>query len=900
MEFKAFLGFEASAGSGKTFNLVVRYLSLLFLGVKPEKILALTFTNKAATEMRERIIATVHELQSRKELEVIAATLGCTKAQLLAQQHTVIASLLSSDLKIMTIDKFFALVLRKFSLYEGIQPNFAITAQARDIEIIKQMLSRTEVAGAQSSLIHLGLLTQKRLVDLFGLLEALYLKQKEFAHLRFQKENVALFENIVLQKAQAMAHTVLSHPKASLAAQNGMTFSTIEALLLKSWIGRDTLNYRTFSSCYTPALDIALHEFYEALKAYYHAKDSTFFAALFELLALYTKSRMHVAKNSSELSFDDVTVLLYRLLKEKTIYGDFLYFRLDAKIDHLLLDEFQDTSVVQFDILAPLIGEYAAGMGTSDFKSFFYVGDVKQSIYRFRGGNKALFNAVAEAYDVDIQKLNVNFRSQETIVTFVNETFKPTIKDYFDQEASKPGGYVQVLSHEEPLQQVAKTVQTLLEEGILGHEIAVLTWQNKDGLLVAEMLKSLHIEVVTETSAKLIHHPLVEGLIALLKYYYFQEKIYFENFKALTHATTLAPIALDIKYLSLQALLHEILERYEIFNGDANIIRFIELVSHYQDVDALVFEIDRASESLAQLDHIGVRVLTVHKSKGLEFGHVIVMDRLGQKNSDKEAIMYHYEGVHLKNIFLRQKNRELFDVAYRQAKEHNASMRKEDELNAMYVAFTRAQEGLYVITKPKNSIFEPLNLSVHMQGKRTPTPAKRAHKPPLEHFEYMPVILGKQEVASSHEHSSMNDYAAIEYGLALHYGLEMLESFSLSSLESAITAVKNRFTLEAGLYATIETRIHKLLEDEAFLALIQGHVSKEQPLAIEGRLFYIDALVETNEEYVIIDYKSSQEGQEHHYAQVRHYQKGVKAITQKKVRGIIAYVLQEGVTLVEV
>lgn len=90
MMFKHKLAYEASAGSGKTFNLVVRYLSLLFMGAKPSKVLTLTFTNKAASEMQERIVETLKELEHRDELAVISEVTGINKESLLAAKPLIL------------------------------------------------------------------------------------------------------------------------------------------------------------------------------------------------------------------------------------------------------------------------------------------------------------------------------------------------------------------------------------------------------------------------------------------------------------------------------------------------------------------------------------------------------------------------------------------------------------------------------------------------------------------------------------------------------------------------------------------------------------------------------------------------------------------------------------------
>ena len=294
MAFIPFLGFEASAGSGKTFNLVVRYLSLLFMGIEPEKILALTFTNKAASEMSERIVATLIDLENRGELAAIAQTLECDPEELVEVKEVILQRLLSSELKIMTIDKFFAQVLRKFSLYEGLQPTFGIKDSAKDVEVIKQMLSRTEVASEQKRLIQLSLMTQKRLSDLFELLEILYVKRKEFPKMHFKPNAYMALENKALQKAKELQEMVLGSDLASATAKSGMSFETMEDLVQKSWIGRETLEYSTFKKCFVPEMDSVLHELYDLLRAYYKAKEEQFFYDLFSLLELYSQSPVYL------------------------------------------------------------------------------------------------------------------------------------------------------------------------------------------------------------------------------------------------------------------------------------------------------------------------------------------------------------------------------------------------------------------------------------------------------------------------------------------------------------------------------------------------------------------------------------------------------------------------------
>ena len=166
------------------------------------------------------------------------------------------------------------------------------------------------------------------------------------------------------------------------------------------------------------------------------------------------------------LSFDDLTYFTYRLLHE-SMSREFLYFKIDSKFKHILLDEFQDTSTLQFLLLQPLIDEIFSGHGQSEFKSFFYVGDTKQSLYRFRGGVEELFDKVAETYGVDILPMDTNYRSAKNVVEQVNRWFEPTMKGYVAQK-SRQGtceGYVEVIESEELIDEAVVQAKRLLALG---------------------------------------------------------------------------------------------------------------------------------------------------------------------------------------------------------------------------------------------------------------------------------------------------------------------------------------------------------------------------------------------------------------------------------------------------
>jgi len=300
--------------------------------------------------------------------------------------------------------------------------------------------------------------------------------------MEFKKQDYLQFESEALLCMSELKKIVTSCKSASTTVIKAVEAKNFEELCSKAWIERDSLNYSTFSKYFTPVMDDLLCKIQDAIKNQNRAKEQNFFFALKELVDIYAKSKKALYMDDSELSFNDVTYLVYEILRVLDD-SEFLYFRLDSQIEHMLLDEFQDTSILQYEILRPLINEITSGNGIFDNGSFFFVGDVKQSIYRFRGGVSALFDTVREENSTHVEKLLTNYRSQKEVVEFVNGVFEQKIKNYTHQlsRAEANGGYVEVMQNDEPLQEVVTQVQRFLELGADINEIAVLCATNGDG-----------------------------------------------------------------------------------------------------------------------------------------------------------------------------------------------------------------------------------------------------------------------------------------------------------------------------------------------------------------------------------------------------------------------------------
>ncbi|MDH4944394.1 RecB-like helicase [Sulfurimonas sp. C5] len=897
------LAYEASAGSGKTFMLVVRYLSLLFQGADPSKILALTFTNKAAAEMSERIVETLEELESRGELCEIVKVTGFSQEQLLAQRDQILKEFLNANTKIMTIDSFFTKVLRKFSLYTSLMPDFTTASSQHELKLLSRFLSEVSVANKRNTLIELSLESKKRVTDIFSLLNQFYEKKEELANFSYKRLYEKSYEARALEALENIKKIVASCKGASATLQKAVNLDSFEELLNTTWVYKDTLDYWVFKKCFTPDMDYNLTIIQECVQEYFAQKEQNFFYALNELVAIYKKSKKALYVDDSELSFSDVTLLVYEIL-HRLDDSEFLYFRIDATIEHMLLDEFQDTSIIQYEILKPLINEITSGNGVAENGSFFFVGDVKQSIYRFRGGVSALFGEVAKQNNTQIEKLRVNYRSQKEVVEFVNNTFINKIKNYTPQLVREDvtGGYVSITTDDEVLEATLTQVQELLEKGADVDEIAILCATNGDGEEIKNLLTEKKIDVVTETTTKLINQRAVKAVLEYLKYLYFQEEIYKHNFFALLGREVEVIERVDFSRVKLVDVVKSAIDKYKLFEDDFHLMRFITALQNYQDIEALLFEYERLEISAAASDISGVRVLTIHKSKGLEYEHVIVMDRLKKAPAPRDSIIYKYEGIELQSIYLRIKNRDLLDPEYAEALAKEKTLIEEDSLNGLYVAFTRARENLFIIKKTKDSLFDLLELSDGSFGTLKLAPKEQKAPVVYEKMNYRDFYYGTQVEILAYEEEKEEDLASINFGLATHYTLEMLEEFTTESLPSALSMTENKFgfALEEHEFAEIEKRVKQLLENNQFAELVHGECYKEKGLKYKNNLRYIDLLVKKEDKWMIIDYKTGEHFHKEYIKQVKSYIKAVEEITNQEVEGYLCYLLSDDVKIVKV
>ena len=906
MDFKPFLAYSASAGSGKTFALSVRYIALLFMGEAPSSILAATFTNKAAAEMRQRVVDSLRNLDDEDNAaftDAICVETGMSRANLLSKQPEVLGRFLASTSYIVTLDSFFSSILRSASLELGLEPDF-VTKEQGDEALEKHFLEEIQAEGLLSSLVKLAMdIEDKRFGKIFDLMQNFYkvdplLPDQEELTLSISEEE----EKIEVLRLK-MIKALMDAGAADRAIKQFDTKSVKELFGKKLFEKESLVEHSWFKKVANDEIEGLYVFLKQELSLWAKAKELIVLHNLFKIYDYYRNANIANAKTSGVLSFDDLTYFVYRLLHE-SISKEFLYFKIDSKFKHILLDEFQDTSTLQFLLLKPLIDEIFAGHGQSEFKSFFYVGDTKQSLYRFRGGVEELFDKVAENYDVKIEQMDTNYRSSKNVVEQVNRWFEPVMDGYVPQKNKKDAseGYVKVMESEAPIEDAVTQAKDLLDRGVNVNDIAFLVSTNKDGQSLHEACEHEGIDTLLKTSSSLNNMPKIAALAAMVSYLFYGNKI---DAQPLLLNVGLSLNDIDSTwfsaFMSPLQVIDRLVREFGYFDNDLNILKLLEFASGFSNIPTFLEEFETSSISVASNSMHGAQIMTIHGSKGLEFEYVILLDKLTRPNSDKSALVYHYnDNLTIDKILYRTKGRENFDEDYAQIMEERKASVLKDRKNVLYVALTRAVEGLIVVKKPKDSIFDEIGMGVMNLGSLSVQHSALSVEKEREQTSFVIISnYGTQEVKKEKDEEE-KDHEAILFGTALHYALEMLSSFNEESLIAAMNALQNRYGQVLTHIQTdeIRDRILRLITDNGFQTLLEGAtLSKEQSLSFNGELKQIDLLLEYEDSYMVIDYKSSKKFNINHQNQVIFYKKAIENITSKPTSGAIVYLLVEEISI---
>jgi len=871
---KRLLSLSASAGSGKTFNLAARYLSLLFKGAKPNDILAVTFTNKSANEMKERVIKYLRNFENEETIrKIVSENTGIDERILIDMNKKILKNFLINDIYISTIDAFINKILRKFSFYSNIQSDFEIGKEDKEV-VLKEFLNDLSDKEFED-LVTFSKREKKMHSSMEEVFKLLYEKDKEVPKLTLKK--FPLDKDKALKSFYRLQEFILDS-KASNSAKKAVNIE-FDDIPSTTWFAKNSLNeYSYFRKVYEEWFDDILFELKEYFKIEFLNREADFLDRLFRLYNKYKSRKFYYKKENNLLDFKDIEILVYELLREDKFVNDikeFIYFRLDSKIEHILIDEFQDTSITQWQIFEPLVDEIASGMGVEPFKSFFYVGDTKQSIYRFRGGQKRLFDYVYNYYKqfgMTKQELDTNYRSKENIVEFVNDTFKLEPR----QKSNTKGGFVEVIESDEILNDLKASLSFLFDNGVNDENISILVWKNDDIIKVADFIKeTFNKESFTSTRAKVINQSFAQAVINLMKYSYDKRnKLNKLNFLSLTNKKW-SEEDIVVPIMKPSKMIKFIIDKFELI--DESTLRLLEYSFKYKTLIDFVYEIDNFDEELPQKELKGIQILTVHKSKGLEFENVIVLDVLGQNKNSHNELLFDYDGVELKDIKKYFKGREIVDSEYKNVLEKEQLLEYEDSKNAEYVAFTRPKNSLFVIKKSKSSKFVT-NLTPQIIGEFE-NDIEKDNSKKIEKFNLTLKNYGKQDYKKIEEKEyKPNDFEAIYFGLATHYAFECENIDALINKYGEFCDVNSAFEM----FQNGRKNLSKMIENKK--------VYKEYPFIFNDKEGIIDLLVEDNEEVIIIDYKTHKPDDERGYIkQIQRYKTAMENLKNKPSKGYIFY-----------
>ncbi len=790
----------ASAGSGKTYALTNRYVRLLALGAKPERIAALTFTRKAAGEFFDEILkklagaAADEAVAKRLAAEIAVPALRAADFLRLLRGMTEAMH----RLNLGTLDSFFARVVRAFPLELGLAGDFEVlqehAARLERRRVLRRMFAHTNGGTARQDFIEAFKRAtfgteEKRLgarLDAFldehaevylaapdaaawGRAERIWPAGSEWLAAADAKKRTAAAA--VLQAALPWAtfsdaqrarweDFFAALPDWAPGAPLPKPMAYVVGNAFKAWPGLAEITVERKKVPLAPDAGRALRALVSGIVGAELARRLETTQGMFAVLRGYEQVYDGAVRRAGRLTFADVQ----RLLRPDTPDGTwlltrdaaaearlFIDWRLDAQIDHWLLDEFQDTSYGQWSVLRNLIDE--AVQDPTEARSLFYVGDVKQAIYAWREGDSRLFREIFDQYNAEApgtireERLDRSWRSGPAVIAMVNrvmgdgealarlfpaEAVARWTREWRDHESAQPrlGGYAALRTAEDEAGRFAETLKIIQETQALGRglSVAVLVQKNSTAAELADYLRregglpavaesDLHVGTDNPLACALLAlfraaaHPGDKAAWAHVKMTPLQAvlaaeqcgerdtlalrllgEIHAEGFERTVEAWVrkLEPaLAADDAFSRERG--RQLAEAARLFDetGSRDVAEFVQFVERHTVRDA-----DTAAV---------VRVMTVHKAKGLGFDLVVLPDLEGTRLAARRRGLAVQRAADRTVEWVFDLPPETFYAQDEVLAAHVAAAEADacyEELAVLYVAMTRAKRAMYVITEP--------------------------------------------------------------------------------------------------------------------------------------------------------------------------------------------------------
>jgi len=1004
--------YKSSAGSGKTYTLVKEYLRIcLSHPTKFSKILAITFTNKASAEMKERIIACVHQYIKNGTNELIDELIEehDLNREKVRKNCEILGDFILhsySHFSVMTIDSFISRVVKTFAydldmpltyeveldtdyLFNQIIENLLVTAEEGNFvgTVLTQFaLSKIYSSGSwhlDNELKKIGKVTfnEKYIEPVFEIAHAQYDDTFWIGLIQELEKETSIFRkkiNSMAAKAMQIIYknglTVddFAYKKSGPAgkldtyqyASKPEDFKISKRMENGEWVTEkckreNPEKYRKIQNVLTQGVMSYAHEIMDYIQdnkiifnTHYLILKNIYSEALIKkFLDFNTKFKQEKGK----IPLLDFGLKVAEVIKKESV--PFLYWRMGDTYDNIMIDEFQDTSLLQWTNLLPLLEE---SLSTGKFN--MVVGDGKQAIYRWRAGDVRIMEQEIEKnfnQHIKTKVLENNYRSTSEIVDF-NNTFFSQVKihltiedelfdkiyseDLVSQNPVKRGtGFIKITElsfndnnnkekkDEYTLHHLTEEIQSICKEnnGYNFGDIAVLVRKNKECDAVAQYLSEHGIPVMSPDSLILRNSPEVRFVISVLEYiarddlialynmwlYCGNQPAEFRNMQSsdidipfIEHniSPEFSEKKLILYHLPVYEAVEEIIRIFQLNTDNPGYVQgFLEVVFDYSekfksDIHGFLDWWDEYSDSdkttLPAAEYKNaVRVSTIHKAKGLEFPIVFVpfsWNLFDSSSGLKQHIIWVWSdklGGKRKNFpFMVDVQKDMEESYFKEDYEKERKLSILDNINLLYVAFTRPKERLYIYYGPgKNSAIkntsdliekniEQMNLTkvsnFWTKGEKT-----KKGKPEVQ---FRPHLLESFNTQSwrhkitirkrSHDLWRLEDEERIrrvDWGVLVH---SILSEIRIT--EDIDKAIENKYR-EGHLSGEEKIKISVDIQSLMKLEYTDGKVEdwfrpglqimNEKTIVTSEKEYRPDKVIKDNNRIIVIDYKTGIQNQDH-------------------------------------